>query len=138
MAEAGLLLDTHVWIWAVEGVALSSRITRLIEQTRTREQVYVSAVSVREVVLLAERGRLTLTMPADAWVRQALRASGVFSLVLDPEVAALSARLPGTPPRDPADQMLLASAMVYGLRLVTRDRAMIAYAESRGVKVREA
>jgi PIN domain nuclease of toxin-antitoxin system len=140
MAERGLLLDTHVWIWAAEGLErqLSRRAIRAIEHARAAGQIYVSAVSVREVVLLAERGRLTLSMPADAWARRALAVSGVHALVLDPEAAALSARLPPSAPRDPADQMLIATAMLYGLTLVTRDEAILKYGSEAGMVVMSA
>jgi PIN domain nuclease of toxin-antitoxin system len=49
---------------------------------------------------------------------------------LTPEVLISSSYLPGSPPRDPADRIIAATARVQGYRLVTRDRLLLDYAEA--------
>lgn len=140
MADRGLLLDTHVWLWVVEGQEgeLSASCIEAIEVHRASGAAHVSAVSVREVALLVARGRLHLSMPPDVWTRRALGPVGLRSLALDVESAGVSAGLPGSFPRDPADQMLVASAIVHGLTLVTRDSAVLAYGRAGHVAVLDA
>lgn len=127
--EGALLLDTHVWIWFVEGARgeLSSACARAIEEARTGAGAFVSALSVREVAVLVARRRLDLAMDAAVWVRRALDPLRLQPLPLSVEAAELSARLPGRFHRDPADQMLVASALVHGLTLVTRDQGILDY-----------
>jgi PIN domain nuclease of toxin-antitoxin system len=131
-AERPLLLDTHVWIWFVEGARdeLSPACVRRIDEARHGSGVRISAVSVREVAQLAARGRLRLSLRVGAWLPQALDPLRLRALSLDVESAVLSATLPGEFHRDPADQMLVATAIVHGLTLVTRDRAILDYARA--------
>lgn len=125
------VLDTHVWIWAVEGdrTALASSAVDAIEEAARGGAVRVSAISVWEVAMLEARGRIGLSRPVDDWVDAALHAPGVRLLPLTPEIALESTRLPGAPHGDPADRILMASARVLGGRLATCDREIIEYGE---------
>ncbi len=127
-----LLLDTHVWIWTVEGSKdrLSRSAVRTIERASRAGRIRVAAISVWEVAMLESRGRLRLARPVDEWVRAALRAPGVHLLPLAPEIAVESTRLPGELPGDPADRMLVASARVAGARLVSCDARIIGYGDT--------
>jgi len=129
-AERPLLLDTHVWVWFAAGAAdeISPSCVRAVEEARERRAAFVSAVSVREVALLVAHRRLALTLPVDEWVRRALGPIGLAPLQLDVTAAVRSADLPGGFHRDPADRMLVAQALVHGLTLVTRDRAILEWA----------
>lgn len=125
-----LILDTHVWLWAVEGVteALSASALEEITTASARGRVAVAAISVWEVAMLEARGRISLSRPVEDWVQAALRAPGVSLLDLTPAIAAESSRLPGDLHGDPADRILAASARVTGGWLATRDRRLIDYA----------
>jgi PIN domain nuclease of toxin-antitoxin system len=125
-----LVLDTHVWLWVVEGSQreLSARAVEEIDRASRSGDVLVSAISVWEVAMLESKGRITLSRPVEDWVRSALRAPGVRLLPLTPEIAVESARLPGSAHGDPADRILVASARVVGGRLATRDRTILDYA----------
>ena len=76
---------------------------------------------------MVERGRLTLSCPVDEWLDQALSYPGVRVLALTPEVAVESTRLPGTFHRDPADQILVATARIHSCPLVTSDARVLDY-----------
>lgn len=126
------VLDTHVWIWMVEGdrESLSASAIEAIEEAGRGGAVRVSAISVWEVAMLESKGRISLSRPLEDWVRTALRAEGIRLLPLTPEIAIESTRLPGGPGGDPADRILMASARIAGGRLATCDQAIIEYAKS--------
>ncbi len=125
------MLDTHVWLWAVEGVRerLSASAIQEIDAAGRRGEVLVSAISVWEVAMLEAKGRISLSRPLQEWTRAALRAPGIKLLGLSPEIAIESTRLPGGTHGDPADRILLASARVTGGRLATCDEQIVSYAE---------
>ena len=125
-----IVLDTHIWVWWVDG---SARLTPAHEATILAEVLDglgVSAISCWEVAKLVESGRLRLAIPVEQWLNLALRPP-VRLLPLSPEVAIESTRLPGTFHRDPADQMIVATARRYGVPLLTADRLILAYAHVR-------
>lgn len=123
------VLDTHVWIWVVEGdrTALAPAAIDAIERAARGGAVRVSAISIWEVAMLEAKGRISLSRPVDDWVHAALRAPGVRLLPLSPEIAIESTRLPGAPQGDPADRILMASARVLGGQLATCDRRILDY-----------
>ena len=89
--------------------------------------VGVSAISCWEIAKLVEYGRLELPTSLDEWFDQALDYPGVQLLALTPEIAIESTRLPGDFHRDPADQIIVATARVYGCPLVTSDEKIVNY-----------
>lgn len=125
-----LLLDTHVWIWLMEGAAdeMAPSVVERVRGASGRGRLLVSAISVWEVAMLQAKGRLRLAMEVEEWVRRGLGAPGVRLADLSPEVLMESTRLPGTVHGDPADRMLIATARRTGAALVTRDAAILGYA----------
>jgi PIN domain nuclease of toxin-antitoxin system len=116
-----LLLDTHVFVWAV----MDSR--QLKSATRgylaSAEMVYVSAASIWEIAIKTRLGKMTGDAEAFA---AAIDASGFRELPVTAKHAAAVAKLP-LHHADPFDRMLLAQAFLEPLRLVTADKALIAY-----------
>src|SRR6476620_8941052 len=77
-ADQPLLLDTHVWIWLMEGVISElspSAITKLRAGSRTG-RLMVSTISVWEMAMLDAKRRITLSMDCSTWVERALAAPG--------------------------------------------------------------
>lgn len=134
-----LVLDTHVWIWILEGVKteLSPATIRLIEKAAADSALAISAISVWEVAMLEKKGRITLSRSIDEWTRAALTAPGIRLVDLSPEIAIESTRLPGEPHGDPADRIIIATARVLGATLITRDEAIVSYASSGHVRIRD-
>lgn len=126
------LLDTHVWIWFMEGrhEELSRRSWRKLERGSEAGRLLVSVISVWEVAMLVARGRLRLRLAIDDWVRRGLAAPGIRIAELTPEIALDSTRLPESRHSDPADCLLIATARHNAARLVTRDARIIEYAAS--------
>ncbi len=121
-----IILDTHIWVWWVDG---GSRIPADISaaiRAEVANGLGVCAISCWEVAKLVEHGKLQLAGPVDQWLVRALQPP-VQLLPLTPEVAAGSTQLPGTFHRDPADQLIVATARHYDCRLATVDRLIRAY-----------
>jgi PIN domain nuclease of toxin-antitoxin system len=121
-----IVLDTHVWVWWVDGGAQLPPDYLVLLQAEAGNGLGVPAISCWEVAKLVELGRLQLALPVDQWLALALRPPVVL-LPLSPEVAVGSTRLPGSFHRDPADQIVVATARHYGCPLVTTDRLIRAY-----------
>lgn len=124
-----LLLDTHVWLWLMNGdrALRGSPALPAIEAAAHGGQVGVAAISVWEVGMLESKGRIVLPMDGMLWVEKALGAPGVHLIPLSPEIALQSTRLPGAFHGDPADRMLVATARCEGCVLVTRDQRILDY-----------
>jgi PIN domain nuclease of toxin-antitoxin system len=122
-----ILLDTHVRVWWVHG---DSQLTRTqaaaIEEAET-DEIGVSIVSCWEVAKLVEYGRLDLDTEVRAWLADALSYPGVTLLPLTPDIVVASTELPGEFHRDPADQMIVATARVYQTPLLTSDEKITRY-----------
>lgn len=116
-----IVLDTHIWVWWIHGDAnlTSQQVTRL-EQFES-QGLGVSAISCWEVAKLVEYKRLVLPVAVDAWMDQALSYPGIRLLDLTPQIAIESSRLPEGFHRDPADQIIVATARVHNCQLLTAD-----------------
>lgn len=124
------VLDTHVWIWLVNGgpERLLEGAIDAIRRASADSALAVSAISVWEVAMLESKGRLQLQMECLEWVAEATRRAGLRVLPISPEIAVASTRLPGEFHGDPSDRIIAATARHEGAILVTRDRALLAYA----------
>jgi len=127
-ASEPLLLDTHVWIWLNEGAfELGAGVTSRIDRAAAYGRAFVSVISVWEVSLLHTKGRVLLGLALPTWVDRAL-APPITVAALTPEIAVECHCLPGPFPNDPVDRILVATARIEGLTLLTRDRAILDYA----------
>ena len=90
--------------------------------------INVSPISAWEIANLQIRNRLTLTMPVQTWFDRFIATRGVVLAAMPPKILMDSAFLPGKPPADPADRILLATAREYDFTLITRDSALLDYA----------
>lgn len=121
-----LLLDTHVLVWAVSSPALLGKRTRqrLLDP---KQPLFVSAISTLEIARLAALGQIELAAPVASWCERARHALGAEPIVVDDAVAVEAYALPGAFHPDPADRMLVATARLHGLHLVTADKRILAY-----------
>ncbi|OYY81078.1 MAG: hypothetical protein B7Y33_02430 [Hydrogenophilales bacterium 16-62-9] len=139
MPDSGLVIDTHVWLWLESDPVSLSELTRSrIEQAARVGTLWVSVMSVWEIGMLVAKDRIRLSMPVDEWVRQASATPGMQMLGVMPEIALESTRLPDAPHGDPVDRLLMASARVHNLTLVTADEKILAYAKLGHLKALQA
>jgi PIN domain nuclease of toxin-antitoxin system len=122
-----IVLDTHIWIWWVHGDPLLSAATRALIDSFEQTGIAISAISCWEVAKLVERGRLTLPCPTSAWLQQALAYPGVQLIELSTQICVESTQLPGKFHRDPADQIIVATARILDVPLVTVDDKILKY-----------
>jgi len=135
------LLDTHVWLWALEEDSrrLGRRTLKLIDQWSTRNLLRVSPLSAYEVARLHATGRLTLSRPLESWIDAATDPMRIRIVPLNMEMAVDAGVIGHRRVPDPIDRMLIATARILDATLVTCDRAVLAYAgESRAVRVHDA
>lgn len=122
-----IILDTHIWIWWVhDDVQLLPAYHDYIQEHEAAG-LGISAISCWEVANLVEGGRINLPIPVDEWLTKALAYPGIRLLGLSPQAAVASTQLPGVFHRDPADQIIVATARLYHCPLVTMDRKIRAY-----------
>jgi PIN domain nuclease of toxin-antitoxin system len=124
-----ILLDTHALIWwLAEPKRIPSRATRAIATAvRDGDPIGVSSISVWEIAMLVDRGRLELTMDLDAWLARVEALPFLRFFAVDNRVAVRSTRLEDFPHRDPADRIIVATALAHGATLVTGDAALQKY-----------
>jgi len=115
-----ILLDTHVWIWASldDRSSLSPRAIRAIKESKRR---WISAISLWELAKLVERKRIGFSIPVLTWMRRSINEQEISIADLSPEIAVESTHLRGFH-KDPADQLIVATSRVLGMRLLTSDR----------------
>lgn len=124
-----LLLDTHVWVWAAEGLVeqLRAPVVAAIEEAAQDARLYVAAISAWEIAMLVKKGRLVLSRDVPSWIGSARRAPGARIAPLTAPIAIDSADLPGLATRDPADRFIAATARSLSAHLVTCDRPLLDY-----------
>lgn len=121
-----LLLDTHIWLWyAGEDTRLSDGLRRTIVQDTT--EVWISPISVWEVMLLVEKGKVDLKSEPTEWISESLAVLKPVEANLTREVAILSRQIE-LPHQDPADRFIAATALHYGLQLATVDQNLLSAA----------
>ena len=129
MSQDPLLLDTCAAIWISDDQPIAQDAMDALERAHsTGEFTYVSPATAWEIGLLVSRGRLKSPLAPERWFRRLMQAPGLRLAEMPPEVLIASSFLPGTPPRDPADRILAATAREYGYRLMTRDGPLLTYA----------
>lgn len=132
-----IVLDTHVWIWLING---DERITKsqllpYINSAMKDHSIFIAAISTWEVAMLAAKGRITLTENTLQWIKDASTAPGISIYPLSPEVSHESTILPGDFHGDPADRMIVATARILNAELLTFDKQIIDYAANGYVKI---
>lgn len=122
-----LLLDTHVWWWALnEPDRLSPLAAELIE-TAPRGSLRVAAISVWELALLAHKGRILFGVEPEAWLDRALGRASISLVPLTPVIALEAYRIPAEFHEDPADRLIVATARILQAQLITKDRKIREY-----------
>ena len=125
-----VLLDTHIWLWSLlEPKNLTRDVARELEDPAN--ELWLSPVSIWELLILVEKGRVILEADPVSWVRDVLRRIPFTEAPLNHEVA-IHSRMIALPHHDPADRFLAATALVYDLTLVTADDRLLT---TRGISV---
>jgi PIN domain nuclease of toxin-antitoxin system len=122
-----IILDTHIWVWWIHSdPRLPSDYVHCIK-THEETGLGISAISCWEVAKLVERRRLVLPIPIVDWFEQAFSYPGITLMELSPRICIESTQLPGSFHRDPADQLIVATARIHSCPLVSMDQNILAY-----------
>lgn len=122
-----ILLDTHVWIWTQEAPEKLGPQTVALLSDR-QNSLYVSTVSTLEIARLLTAGIISLGEPLASWISDTLRALECGTMEVSHQVAIEAYSLPGSFHKDPADRLLVATARIHDLILVTMDERILQYA----------
>lgn len=126
---APVLLDTCAALWLMAKESMTSESRAAIRSARVANAgVFVSPFTAWEIGTLVAKGRMQMTLAPEIWFEALLSLPGVRLAPLTPSILLASTALPGTPPSDPADRIVAATARTLGLTIVTRDRKLLAYA----------
>jgi PIN domain nuclease of toxin-antitoxin system len=120
------LLDTHVVLWWFDRPKRLSRDQeRTLAQNNPRHPLGVADTSRWEIALLVEAGRVRLALPIGDWLARATAAPRVEVYPVTPSIASEIVSLESTRGWDPADRIIIATARVLGVPLVTSDTRII-------------
>lgn len=119
------VVDTHAWLWWVSAprqLGVASR--RHLDHAR---HIGIPAICCLEVAVLVARGRIELDRPVLQWLQDALSDDRVDLLPITPAVAVKASSFGEDLPGDPADRLIVATAVLESAFLVTKDARIRAY-----------
>ena len=123
-----ILLDTHVWIWWLSHPdKLSKKALAAINSAIPATVVYISSISIWEIAVLVKKGRLQLRIDVSDWIKHAESLPFFYFVPVNNHIAIKSVYLKGELHDDPADRIIIATAMTTGASLVTKDERMHIY-----------
>jgi PIN domain nuclease of toxin-antitoxin system len=124
-----VVLDTHAWVWFVSNPELLSKnAKRTIERAVVDKNVFISSISAWEVALLTSKKRLLLSMEVADWIKKSEMLPFVNFIPVDNSIAVKSVNLPQPFHSDPADRIIVATAISLGVSLITKDERILEYA----------
>ena len=121
-----ILLDTHVFLWLNHAPEkLSRTATRAVERAASSTGLAIASITLWEIALLVESGRVRLKAAGiQDFLGALMQTPGLSVLEITAEIAALGARFPPGSPGDPCDRIIAATARAHGLPLLTKDRRL--------------
>jgi len=123
-----IVLDTHAWIWfASRPEALSKKARKALDAAVNDKNVLISSISVWEVALLVKNKRLKLSMDVLDWIAKSENLPFIQFIPVSNSIAVKSVNLPPPLHPDPADRIIIATALSIGAPLVTKDKKIAAY-----------
>jgi len=124
-----ILLDTHALVWWIaEPKRIPAKARRALDAAvKASESIAVSSISAWEIAMLVARERLRFTIDADTWLGRVEALPFLTFVPVDNRIAVRSVHLDGFPHRDPADRLIVATALGLGATVVTADRRLRGY-----------
>lgn len=126
-SDTHLLLDTHVILWALlspEELNESSR--EFITNAQEQNKLFLSSITLWEIAMLKSKQRINIYEPTRKFLESITNIDGLSIKEISTDVAAESVSL-NKFHGDPADRIIVATALSLGLTLLTRDRAILAW-----------
>jgi len=121
-----LVADTHIFLWWIEdSKRLSAAQRKALRTVGPQTPLYLSDISLLEIVTLVRKGRYKIHLPMEAWLSKAVSPPLVERVAISPQIAAEVAHLPVAFHGDPTDQIIVATARCLGATLLTADEKII-------------
>lgn len=123
-----IILDTHTWVWWVsDPEKLSAPARERIEKAVIKKDIFISSISAWEVAMLTARGRLKLTMDVREWIAKSESLPFLRFIPVTNQISVKSVYLPGKLHSDPADRIIIATAIIQEAVLITADDKIRGY-----------
>lgn len=129
-----IVLDTNALIWWInDAQKLSKKARKIIEEAEGKKTIYISSISVLEIYLLIKKERLGFYRMPDDWLQKVEDLSYVHFVPIDNKIAIQSVELPDFSHKDPADRIIIATALNLGAKLVTSDKRILNYSKVQSI-----
>jgi PIN domain nuclease of toxin-antitoxin system len=123
-----IVLDTHTWIWFIsKPEVLSKRAKKAVSAAVEEKSVLISSISAWEVAFLVKKKRLTLSLDVTDWIAKSEGLPFIQFIEISNSIAVKSVNLPQPLHPDPADRIIIATALSAGVPLVTKDKKLLNY-----------
>lgn len=132
----GFLVDTHAWIWYVFNDPAIKKSFKLIDSAIQNNDLYISDISLWEIAKLDQKKRIILEMPCLEWINKFISSTSIKVISISSSIAVESCHLPEKFHSDPADEIIIATARVENLTILTRDKKILAYSKQKHVSAR--
>ena len=128
-----ILLDTNALIWwSTAPEKLSKKARQIIDDTIKKDEIFVSSISVWEVYLLMKKNRVGFFIDVDSWLEKLESLEFVKFIRVDNKIASQSVKL-DFDHKDPADRIIVATALNLGAKLITSDKRILSYSKVNAV-----
>ena len=123
-----IVLDTHAWIWFISNPKnLSKRAEKAVNQASKDKSVLISSISAWELAILVKKERIKLTLEVTDWIAKSQGLPFIHFVPVTNAISVKSVNLPQPLHSDPADRIIVATALSAGAPLVTKDKRLIGY-----------
>ena len=123
-----IVLDTHAWIWFISNPdLLSKRAEKAVNAAVKDKSVFISSISAWELAILVTKKRLKLTLDVTDWIAKSESLPFIQFVPVTNSIAVKSVHLPLPLHPDPADRIIIATALTAGSPLVTKDKRLLGY-----------
>lgn len=129
-----IVVDTNALIWWIsESGKLSRKAKKAIEEAERKKLIYISSVSVLEIYTLVKKGKLKLNTLPDDWLEKLENLSYIHFVPMDNRIAVGSISLHDFENKDPADRIIIATALNMGAKLITSDKKILRYSRIQSI-----
>ncbi len=129
-----IVLDTHAWIWFISNPdLLSKRAKKAVNAALEDKSIIISSISAWELALLVTKKRIKLTLDVTDWIAKSESLPFIQFMPVTNSIAVKSVNLPLPLHPDPADRIIIATALSVGAPLVTKDKKLLGYAPVRTI-----
>tara|TARA_E500000178_G_C16811898_1_gene657326 strand:- start:104 stop:490 length:387 start_codon:yes stop_codon:yes gene_type:complete len=120
-----VLLDTHAVLWFYDNPSRLSK--KSLNAIKTSSVLAISTISAWEISMLVQKGRLSLKYDVNQWMSYVSETPLVQWIDISSTIAIKSSTLPGKFHQDPADRFIVATALLYGIPIITKDKSIQNY-----------